>query len=100
VRRVRLTTIFVQKQLVLNVVCVCILALVNQYKNPTFSVPYYIVIFDLGGYAIFFYAVSYAARFSGWGITKRKICVVIFFTFVWNISLYQKNWARYYRNWP
>lgn len=52
-RHIHITIISMEKQLLLNIVCVCILALVTQHTNCIFSAPYYIVIHGLSGSTIF-----------------------------------------------
>jgi hypothetical protein len=57
-RHVCITTIAVEKQSVLNVMIVCILALVIWHANHIFFAMYYIAVCGLSGSTIFFYIIS------------------------------------------
>ena len=60
VSHVRVITVAMEMQQMLNIlcVCVCILALVILEGNHILSVQYYIVMYNLSGCTIFFHIIS------------------------------------------
>jgi hypothetical protein len=67
-------------------------ALVIQYATHM----RHIFICDLPHSTIFLHIISLIAQLKKKKVTEHKTCVLIFSTtFVWNISHYKKNWAKY-----
>jgi hypothetical protein len=72
-------------------VCRCRGYAVCPSKIHKAQTPYYIVVCGLSGCTVFCHIILQTVRF-----VEHKMCVLVFYvTFVWNVSHFKKNLARY-----
>jgi hypothetical protein len=92
-RRVRVTVVAVEKQYVLNILSVSVALVIQHAKRMRHVVLPSVACLALA----YFSTLSHKQHDFRKNVTEYKMCVLILSTnFVWNISHFKKNWARYY----
>ena len=82
-KRVRVTTVSVERQYVLRIVRVCSLS----YPACRAHAPYYIVNCGVSACIIFFLIIPLTARFSGGGVLNIK-CVFLFTVQLFSLNIF------------